>query len=75
MRFDIVFTPKAVEDFQLFKKGERMRVIDAIEGQLSYEPSNETRNRKRLRPIRRRNGYYELTDFAFSMILTNRLIW
>jgi mRNA-degrading endonuclease RelE of RelBE toxin-antitoxin system len=45
-----VFTPQAVEDLRLFKKGERTRVIEAIEGQLSYEPNNETRNRKRLRP-------------------------
>jgi len=50
MRFDIVFTPQAVEDLRLFKKGERTRVIEAIERQLSHEPNNETRNRKRLRP-------------------------
>jgi len=50
MRFDIVFKPQAVEDLRLFKKEERTRVIKAIEGQLSYEPNSETRNRKRLRP-------------------------
>jgi mRNA-degrading endonuclease RelE of RelBE toxin-antitoxin system len=50
MRFDIVFTPEAVEDLRLFKKGERARIVKVIEKQLSYEPNNETRNRKRLRP-------------------------
>ncbi len=50
MLFDIVFTPEALEDLRLFKKGERARIIKAIEEQLSHEPNNETRNRKRLRP-------------------------
>jgi len=50
MRFDIVFTPEALEDLRLFKRGERTTIIEAIEEQLSHEPNNETRNRKRLRP-------------------------
>ena len=50
MRFDIVFTPEALEDLRLLRKGERTRIIEAIEEQLSHEPNNETRNRKRLRP-------------------------
>src|SRR2546422_11207894 len=50
MRFDIAFTPEALEDLRLFKKGERARIIKAIEEQLSHEPNHETRNRKRLRP-------------------------
>jgi mRNA-degrading endonuclease RelE of RelBE toxin-antitoxin system len=50
MRFDIVFTPASLEDLRLFRKGERTRIIEAIEEQLSHEPNHETRNRKRLRP-------------------------
>ena len=50
MRFDIVFTPEALEDLRLFRKGERTRIIEAMEEQLSHEPNHETRNRKRLRP-------------------------
>ena len=50
MRFDIVFVPEALEDLRRFKKGERARIIRALEEQLSHEPNNETRNRKRLRP-------------------------
>src|SRR2546425_11739427 len=50
MRFDIVFTTEVLEDLRLFRKGERTRIIEAIEEQLSHEPNHETRNRKRLRP-------------------------
>jgi mRNA-degrading endonuclease RelE of RelBE toxin-antitoxin system len=50
MRFHIVFTPEALEDLRFFRKGERTRIMEAIEAQLSHEPNNETRNRKRLRP-------------------------
>lgn len=50
MRFDIVFTPESLEDLRPFRKGEQTRIIEAIEEQPSYEPNNETRNRKRLRP-------------------------
>jgi len=50
MRFDIVFTPESLEDLRLFRKGERTRIIETIEEQLSHEPNHETRNRKRLRP-------------------------
>ena len=50
MQFDIVFTPEALEDLRLFRKGERTRIIEAIEEQLTHEPNHETRSRKRLRP-------------------------
>src|SRR5438445_12267077 len=50
MRFDIVFTQEALKELRLFRKGERTRIIEAIEEQLSHEPNRETRNRKRLRP-------------------------
>lgn len=40
----------ALEDLRLLKKGERTRIVEALEEQLSHEPNNETRNRKRLRP-------------------------
>ena len=50
MRFDIVFTPEALEDLRLLRKGEQTRIIEAIEAQLAHEPNNATRNRKQLRP-------------------------
>lgn len=73
MRFDIVFTPEALEDLRLFRKGERARIIGSIEEQLSHEPNNETRNRKRLRPnqtaewvlrVDRFRVFYDIEDAA-----------
>src|SRR5207249_10325149 len=74
MRFDIVFTPEALEDLRLFRKGERMRIIEAIEEQLSHEPNHETRNRKRLRPnqtaewvlrVDRFRVFYDIEESAY----------
>jgi len=50
MRFSIVFTTDAHDDLRLFRKGERTKIINAIEELLSHDPAHETRNRKRLRP-------------------------
>ena len=50
MKFEITFTPEAVEDMRSFKRHERGQIIEGIETQLEYQPSEETRNRKRLRP-------------------------
>jgi len=50
MRFSIVFTTDARDDLRLFRKGERTKIINAIEEHLSHDPAHETRNRKRLRP-------------------------
>lgn len=48
--FEIEFTDQAIEDLQWFKKHEQNVIIDGIEANLSYQPTNETRNRKPLRP-------------------------
>jgi mRNA-degrading endonuclease RelE of RelBE toxin-antitoxin system len=50
MRFSIVFTTDARDDLRLFRKGERTKIVNAIEELLSHDPAHETRNRKRLRP-------------------------
>jgi mRNA-degrading endonuclease RelE of RelBE toxin-antitoxin system len=39
-----------VQDLRWFKKHEQNVILDGIEANLGYEPTNETRNRKRLRP-------------------------
>jgi mRNA-degrading endonuclease RelE of RelBE toxin-antitoxin system len=73
MRFDIGFTPEALEDVQLFRKGDRTRIVKAIEDQLSHEPASETRNRKRIRPnqtaewelrVDRFRVFYDIEDLA-----------
>lgn len=48
--FNIKFTPEAIEDIRLLRKRERKQAIEGIETQLKYQPAQETRNRKRLRP-------------------------
>ncbi|NJL46323.1 MAG: type II toxin-antitoxin system RelE/ParE family toxin [Leptolyngbyaceae cyanobacterium SM2_5_2] len=48
--YDIEFTQGAIDDLRFLKKNEQQQVIAGIESQLLYEPTIETRNRKRLRP-------------------------
>ncbi len=48
--FEIEFTAEAEQDLKWFRKSEQTEILDGIESQLRYEPTVETRNRKRLRP-------------------------
>lgn len=48
--YEIEFTPEALEDLKSLRKFEQKEVIEGIEAQLRYEPTVETRNRKKLRP-------------------------
>ncbi len=48
--FAIEFKEDAVEDIRFFKKQERKRILEELEAQLSQQPDQETRNRKKLRP-------------------------
>lgn len=48
--YQIEFTPEALDDLTAFKKKERNEILDGIEEQLRFEPTTETRNRKRMRP-------------------------
>jgi len=50
--FSVEFTPEALEDMHHFRKREQTRIIEGIENQLTYQPTQETRNRKKLRPNR-----------------------
>lgn len=43
--YEIEFTPIAREDLRYFRKYEQSIIIDAIEVQLTYEPTIETTNR------------------------------
>jgi mRNA-degrading endonuclease RelE of RelBE toxin-antitoxin system len=47
--YEIEFTPEAEQDLETLKAHEQREVLDGIE-QLKYEPTVETRHRKRLRP-------------------------
>ncbi len=48
--YQIEYTPQAIEDLKYFKKHEQQQILNEIPVQLRYEPSVETRNRKRTRP-------------------------
>lgn len=48
--YRIDYTPQAIGDLKIFKKHEQKQIVDGIDVQLRYEPTVETRNRKRTRP-------------------------
>jgi len=50
MPFKILFTPSARDELHSFRKNEQVHIIEEIENQLTYEPMQETRNRKHIRP-------------------------
>jgi mRNA-degrading endonuclease RelE of RelBE toxin-antitoxin system len=50
MPYRIQYSAEAVNHLRLLTAGERATLVDAVEKQLAYEPSVETRNRKRMRP-------------------------
>lgn len=50
IRYTIEFSPEALDDLRWFKRPEQTAILASIEANLGYEPTLETRNRKRLRP-------------------------
>jgi len=48
--YRIEFTPEAVDDLRSFRKQDQQQIIAAIETQLPHQATEESRNRKRLRP-------------------------
>jgi len=46
--YEIEFTPESLDDISGFRKFEQQTIFAEIKTQLSYEPTIETRNRKRL---------------------------
>lgn len=48
--YEIEYTDSAQQDLAYFKKHEQVLIYDEINEQLKYEPTRETRNRKRMRP-------------------------
>jgi mRNA-degrading endonuclease RelE of RelBE toxin-antitoxin system len=70
--YEIEYTPQAIEDLKYFKKHEQQQILGEIPVQLRYEPSVETRNRKRTRPIVWRHGNCGLRSFESFTMLKNR---
>lgn len=50
MGYKVVFEPDAMEHLRAISARDRGVMLDAIDQQLSVGPTEETRNRKRLRP-------------------------
>jgi mRNA-degrading endonuclease RelE of RelBE toxin-antitoxin system len=48
MKFEIAFTQTAADHIRAYRKFEQRIILEAIDEQLSHEPTTETRNRKRL---------------------------
>ncbi len=48
--FEIEFTLDAIDDMRLLLKYERQQIVEMIQEQLGHRPTEETRNRKRMRP-------------------------
>jgi mRNA-degrading endonuclease RelE of RelBE toxin-antitoxin system len=61
--YSISYTEQAIEDLQSFKKREQNVILDGVEQQLRYEPTKETRNRKRTRPNETAQWELRLGDF------------
>jgi mRNA-degrading endonuclease RelE of RelBE toxin-antitoxin system len=48
-RFQVEYTPEAIEHLRGLGAAERSGVLDAVDRQLTHEPTTPTRNRKLLR--------------------------
>jgi mRNA-degrading endonuclease RelE of RelBE toxin-antitoxin system len=48
--FRIEFTPEALADLQALRKYDQEQIVGEIEGQLTHQATEPSRNRKRLRP-------------------------
>ena len=50
--FQVEFTTEAIDDLRLLRKFDQQQILAAIEVQLPHQATQETQNRKRLRPNR-----------------------
>ena len=50
MRYQIEYSPEAVDHLRTLTARQRVLVVETVEQQLMYLPTNETRNRKPMRP-------------------------
>lgn len=51
--YQFEFAPEADQHFGAFEAGARATLLEAIERELKYQPTVETRNRKRMDPDKR----------------------
>ena len=65
MPFEVEYSPTVEGHLERFTARERLVVLNKLEEQLRYEPTLETRNRKRMRP--NRLAVWELRIGAFRV--------
>jgi len=71
--FQIEFTPEAFDDLQILRKYDQQEIVTAIQTQLRYQATRETRNRKRLRPNQLAEWELRIGDFrVFYDVDTNQ---
>jgi len=61
--FEIQFTLEAVEDLRSLRKNDQQQILDTIAGQLAHQATQQTRNRKRLRPNQLAEWELRVGDF------------
>jgi mRNA-degrading endonuclease RelE of RelBE toxin-antitoxin system len=61
--YDIVYTAEALEDLEWFRKHEQNEIVDGVDQQLRYQPTLETRNRKRMRRSEQAEWELRIGDF------------
>jgi mRNA-degrading endonuclease RelE of RelBE toxin-antitoxin system len=71
--FEIEFTSEAEQDLKWFRKNEQNVILDAIEAQLLYEPTIETRNLKRLRPNQKAEWELRVGKFRIFYDVNNQM--
>ncbi len=73
--FEIEFTPESSDDLEFFKKHEQVEIIEEIETQLSYEPTFETKKRKRLRPNEIAEWELRIGKFRIFYNVEKKSLW
>jgi mRNA-degrading endonuclease RelE of RelBE toxin-antitoxin system len=75
MKFEIAFTRPAVEHIRAYRKFEQQIILEAVDEQLSYEPTTETRNRKRLSESELSDWELRVHDFRvfYDVVAENEL--
>ena len=75
MKYEIILSPEAVQDFKLLDAYQRAKIKDLMEVHLRHEPAKTSKSRiKRLRGLRHPQYRLKIDDFRiFYDIAENRV--
>ena len=75
MMFTFEFTPEAMADLLAIRKYDQSLIVAAIESQLAHQPTEPTRNRKRLRPNRLAEWELRIGDYlVFYLVIEESVV-